>query len=176
MSEEKYRILLKNIDEIVYNVKLKESDPFGGNVQFVSTMVEKISGYQPREFSDNSGLWFSIVHPDDVQVLEESTKKIFSTKKKDTREYRIRHKKSREYLWIEDKVIPQIDDSGKVVGIFGVVRDITERKKMEGVLQESEARFRTLVEASPNGIFESDAEGHCIYVNKQLLDILEVSE
>lgn len=176
MSEEKYHILLKNIDEIVYNVKLKESDPFGGNVQFVSTMVEKISGYQPREFSDNSGLWFSIVHPDDVQVLEESTKKIFSTKKKDTREYRIRHKKSREYLWIEDTVIPQIDDSGKVVGIFGVVRDITERKKMREVLQESEARFRTLVEASPNGIFESDAEGHCIYVNKQACDILEVSE
>jgi len=47
---------------------------------------------------------------------------------------------------------------------------------MRDVLHESEARFRVLVEASPNGIFESDAEGHCIYVNKQLLNILEVSE
>ncbi len=49
--------------------------------------------------------------------------------------------------------------------------DITNCKKAEESLQESEERFRTLAEVSPVGIFRTDAEGHCHYVNERWCEI-----
>ena len=57
--------------------------------------------------------------------------------------------------------------NGKTVGTLGIVRDITERKKAEKALQESEERFRTLMEETPIGICNVDLMGKITYVNKR---------
>jgi PAS domain S-box-containing protein len=54
--------------------------------------------------------------------------------------------------------------------MFSIARDITERKRAEEQLRESEARFRTLSEAAPALIWFDDAEGKCRFVNRQFLD------
>ncbi len=130
-SERKYRMVLENINEVVYKVDITEDNPYEGSVQLVSGRVEDIIGYKPEEFLKNSSLWFSLVHPDDIPGLAESTRKVFMSKRGGIREYRLRHKRTGEYRWIEDMVLPQYNDSGKVIGIFGVARDITERKQIE---------------------------------------------
>jgi len=56
--------------------------------------------------------------------------------------------------------------NGKTVGTLGIVRDITERKKAERALQESEERFRTLMEETPISICNVDLTGKITYVNK----------
>ena len=58
-----------------------------------------------------------------------------------------------------------IRNSEGIVGVSVFVRDITDRKKSENSLRESEERFRTLANAAPVGIFQTDQEGNCIYVN-----------
>jgi len=56
------------------------------------------------------------------------------------------------------------------------IRDITERKRAEDALRESETRFRTLAEVSPTGIFRTDANGDCLYMNQKWCELSGLSE
>lgn len=123
-----YRQILDHVSEIVYQV---EGNPLTGTVVFVSAQVEEILGYRAEEFIQDSNLWFQLLHPEDVRVVVESTQQIIATRAKGIRVYRLRHKGRNEYLWVEDKAVPQVDAQGQVTGIWGVARDITARQRQE---------------------------------------------
>jgi PAS domain S-box-containing protein len=60
---------------------------------------------------------------------------------------------------------------GKITGLVGISRDITELKRAEEALRTSEELFRTLATVSPIGIFRTDAAGRCVYVNPRWSEI-----
>lgn len=64
------------------------------------------------------------------------------------------------------------DTDGAVTGTIGVVRDITERKRMEGALRHSENRFRQVVENAKEWIWEIDADGQYTYASPIVEKIL----
>ena len=55
-------------------------------------------------------------------------------------------------------------ENGQLSAIHGVARDVSEREQLERELQESEARFRHLVQTSPDVIYRCDAEGRFLFV------------
>jgi PAS domain S-box-containing protein len=61
-------------------------------------------------------------------------------------------------LYSSASLNPVRDDSGRVIAVTGIVRDITERKKTEKMLQESEERFRAIFEGANDGILAADAK------------------
>jgi PAS domain S-box-containing protein len=65
---------------------------------------------------------------------------------------------------------PVRDDSGRTIALIGVARDITERKRAEEALQQSETRFRDLVENTSDLIWEWDAQGRYVYCSPALLE------
>jgi len=72
---------------------------------------------------------------------------------------------TKKTLLVEVTSTPFISD-GITIGTLGIVRDITEHKKAEKALQESEERFRTLMEETPISICNVDLTGKITYVNK----------
>ncbi len=69
--------------------------------------------------------------------------------------------------WIETYKTPIVNENGEVTGITGIAMDITERKKMEVMIKDSEARFRSLLQNSSDAITILDRKGNIIYENAE---------
>lgn len=128
-GEELQRLVLNNIKEAVYLVQFPAGKPSEAEVRFVSDRIEALIGYQPYELKEKRGLWFSLLHPDDVPVIMERGALVRD--QSTALEYRLRHKITGEYHWVEDQIALQRDEAGNVIGVYGVVRDITRRKQTE---------------------------------------------
>jgi PAS domain S-box-containing protein len=78
-------------------------------------------------------------------------------------------------IWNQTSKVPLRDSSGKVVGLIGIARDITERKQMEAELRKSEERYRNLVETMKVGLTSIDEKGLLTYANEQFCRMLGYS-
>ncbi|MBI5710901.1 MAG: PAS domain S-box protein [Candidatus Eisenbacteria bacterium] len=157
---DKYLTILDCIDEVVYIVDVPEGDPFKGHVRWVSSRVESILGYRPEEFYADPGLWPRLLHPDDVQALGATTRTILESGTPGLREYRLRHRQTGEYRWIEDRVVPKLE-GGRVVGIHGAARDVTDRKRRE----EACHNLALAVEQTADAVLIAGRDGVIKYVN-----------
>lgn len=114
-------------------------------------------GYTKEEFDANPGLLASIVHPDEWRAAQEE---ILAHLTGRTRyyesEYRVRSK-SGEWVWVRDRGrVVQRDGSGMPMRLAGTHLDVTDHKKAELAMRQSEQRFRMLFENCPISIWESD--------------------
>ncbi len=75
---------------------------------------------------------------------------------------------SGEVTWVSTTKMPQRDPKGKIIGTFGVSRDITERKRTEEALIEEKHLLDTLMDYLPDLIYFKDREGHFTQVNRAL--------
>ena len=72
--------------------------------------------------------------------------------------------------WVVGTYGPHRNAAGEIVGVIGVIRSVTERRRNEQALRESEQRFRRMADAAPVMIWMDDADGMSTYFNKPWLD------
>lgn len=126
-SEERYRTLVENLPDVIYSVSAKNE-----TITSLNKAFEHLTGW-PR--SDWIGKAFlSLVHPEDLPLAFKTFQQALRGKTPPPYELRIRTK-SGGYLVGEFTSSPQIE-GGKIVGEFGIVRDITERKKIEQLKED----------------------------------------
>jgi len=91
------------------------------------------------------------------------------------KEERALHKDTNDYRWHSTSKIPLLDTHGKVTGIVGISRDITEQKLAEDKLRSSEALFRSIWEYSSDGMRLTDQHGIILNVNLSFCAMMGVS-
>jgi PAS domain S-box-containing protein len=131
VSEGKYRLFTEKSNDIIYSM-----DP-SGNFTYVSPQVSRY-GYTPEEII--SGGLSSLILAEDLPKVLEDTHITISTGKSTASIFRVRDK-SGAIVWLEDNDTSVYDSSGKVIAVFGIIRDITERKRAEEALKESNERY-----------------------------------
>lgn len=81
-----------------------------------------------------------------------------------------------EKRWVQTDKVPYRDVDGTVLGVLVFAQDITDRKRAEEALRESEERLRIIVESSPNGIVMVNEEGTIVLVNAALAALFGYEE
>ena len=141
------------------------------NQVFYSAEWKRQIGYRDEEIPNRFEEWQSRVHPDDLEpTLGKIRSFLAQTQGAHQVEFRFRHKDG-SYRWIYTHADVLRDAAGKPVRMLGSHLDITERKQTEAALSESEARFRTLVEQAPEGIF-IQTQRRFAYVNAAMVRLL----
>ncbi len=124
-SEEKFRRLSENAQDIIYRINADQ------RFDYMNPAVEKISGYSQKEIIDR-GLkgYLKLIHESDRELLAKGLKGLWEGKGEREIEYRMKAKNG-IWIWLHDKRIPVYDDNKNLIAIEGIIRDITDLKRME---------------------------------------------
>jgi PAS domain S-box-containing protein len=133
----------------------------------VNDVIVKRSGY-PREWYVGKSL-FDVVRPQERESVREHFKATVRGEQVPPYEFSFQ-KAADEIAWAHISTTA-IREKGQIVGVLGVMLDITKRVKYEQALKESEKNYRTLFEDSRDAIFITDKEGNLTDVNNSFLKL-----
>jgi PAS domain S-box-containing protein len=108
--------------------------------------------------------WTGAVHPEDLNGLAGTWQSVLASGKAGEAEARLRRFDG-EYRWFLFRASPLCDESGNIVKWFGINTDITERKRTEEALRQSEERWRSVFENSAIGVAVTDLNGSFLATN-----------
>ncbi|MBN2586625.1 MAG: PAS domain S-box protein [Candidatus Fermentibacteraceae bacterium] len=140
-----------------------------GITNFINPSGEMVTGYRSGEIVGRS--WWKVFYPGEEYRQVERLFRRFSDEG-DVRDYEMtlttRTGEKRIISW---NSINRLDENNSIAEIIGFGFDVTEKKKAESDLRESEKLFRSVVENAPAGIFLVDTDYRIIYSNDQLCRI-----
>ncbi|HBB31805.1 MAG TPA: hybrid sensor histidine kinase/response regulator [Cyanobacteria bacterium UBA8803] len=100
--------------------------------------LTQILGYSLAESEPTRDWWLALIHPDDLQTLQEQTASTLATGDRCVTEYRVRHKDN-QYRYVQDHALLIRDAQGRLVRVVGSTIDITERQQLYQLEQEARA-------------------------------------
>lgn len=181
-------ILLKDVTERkLYEQALRESDErvrlateatgvgiwelnLSNNRMRWDKQMFRIYGEQPTpDGFVNREVWTQHLMPSD-RVTQRSWDKIMHMQEGRHQEFRIRQGNTNEIRHIRSVKTLRIDEKGRVESIIGTNLDITEIKRTEDILRESERRLRVVIDALPVAIYATDAAGALTHFNQTAVE------
>lgn len=133
-------------------------------------------GYQPQDLVNGVVRYADLIHPDDVNRINAEVEHYFRFGPDDYRqEYRLRDSGG-QWVWVEDRTTLQRDSHGEVVGISGILLDVTAQKAAELAQREQAEMLRLFYELPFIGMAISAPDTrHWLQVNDRLCEILGYS-
>lgn len=171
-SERRYQRLLSATSDYIYSV--------GFNHGVITTThglgCEAVTGYTTSEFANDAYLWYRVIHDEDRAGVMAQINLILNDKIPSTPlEHRIIHKNG-SVRWIRNTTIPHRNHSGQLLGYDGLISDITERKRIEETLHETNVFLDSVVENIPIGVFiKSAADLRFVRINRSEETLLRCS-
>jgi PAS domain S-box-containing protein len=159
-SRDKYQRLVENLDDFIFRYELVPEPKYS----YVSPSVEKITGFSQEDYYNDPLISNKLIHPDDTENVEfDYTNEEEIRKPKIARFYN----KDGSLRWKELRLVPIVNETNVVIAIEGITIDITEQKNMQIKIQESENKYRRLVENLRDVIYrvEHNPEWRLTYIS-----------
>ena len=159
--------LLANLDGMVYRCR----DDQHWTMELISQGCYRLTGYQPDELLMNKSISYeTITDPEDRTLVRDTINEALGAQRPFDIEYRIRHADG-EIRWVWERGVGVKDSLGNLLGIEGIIQDITDRKQAFQALREAERRYRSLFDNAIEGIFRTTPEGQYLDANPALARI-----
>ncbi|MFN7944419.1 MAG: PAS domain S-box protein [Blastocatellia bacterium] len=148
LSEERFRQAADASNALVYEVDLVRGETA------VVYGLGRLLGYDPQTTGTNSEWWHSLIHPEDLPAHLAQLEKNLQRGGAYLSEYRVRHRNG-AWVIVQDNGLV-ITEDGAAIRMVGAVTDITQRKRAEERLRESEERLDLAVSATQLGIWDAN--------------------
>jgi PAS domain S-box-containing protein len=169
-QEERFRDLVQGLDAIVW-----EGDAETRELHFVSQRAQDMLGYPVERWLEDRNFWLEYIDPADRAAVTAASREALARAEDHEYEYRAFTADGRE-IWLRNIVHLVKDDRGRVVRLRGLTVDVTERKRAEDALRESEERLRAIAEATPVPLTIRRArDGALLYMNDEARQVFGAS-
>jgi PAS domain S-box-containing protein len=137
---------------------------------------KEMLGYDEHEIEPHVRAWEALLHPDDKPRAEELRGRLSQGAGTYEGEFRLRHKEG-HYIHVLSRGLPvRTDPAGPVVRIVGTHLDITERKRTEAALRESEERLTLAFEGAQEGVWDWNLETNAVTYSPRWIQMLGYRE
>ncbi|AKQ46029.1 hypothetical protein TH63_10880 [Rufibacter radiotolerans] len=168
-------IKMQESEEFLQALMLKGTDMIAilspeGTYTFASANTERVLGIPKEEFIGKNP--FNLIHPDDHTEVMDCLESVFKGEVVDTKPFRFKSGQG-EWRWLESHVTNCLE----VPSIKGIVvnsRDVTQRRRQEILLQESEQRYKALFDYNPDPVYSLDTAGKFTSVNDTTVKMLQI--
>lgn len=164
LTKESYFALMNNVDGIVWEADAKTFD-----FSFVSKQAERLLGYPVEQWLNEPGFWPNHIHEEDRSWAVDYCMQCTLEKKAHEFEYRMLAADGR-IVWLRDIVTVQIENN-QPVKLTGLMVDITEAKKAEKVIRQSEEKYRSLIQQASEPIIIYSFDGTIHEFNGTACDV-----
>jgi PAS domain S-box-containing protein len=156
-SEKRYRQLIESAHDWIWEIDEQ------GRYVFCSHKVLDLLGYEPEEVLGKTP--FDIMPPDEAARVAALFGSIVEERKPFRDLANTNRHKDGHLVFVETSGVPMLDSNGEYCGYRGMDRDVTERTQAAEALRESEDRYQTLVNLSPDAIVVN-ADGKYVFANE----------
>ena len=139
-----------------------------GNCTYVNARWSEMAGLTFDEAQGDK--WVAALHPEDREAISSRWYSMIRSQGCWEGEYRFQDRQGK-VSWVYGSAAPLTDKRGEIIGYVGANVEITERKRAEEALRESQKRYQTLTEVSPVAVYQTDSLGNCIYANERWLQM-----
>ncbi|MBA4397488.1 MAG: hypothetical protein C0394_08920, partial [Syntrophus sp. (in: bacteria)] len=153
-SEERFRLLIRSLSDMIFVID------GNGQVIYESPSVSRCLGYDPGYFIGKSPLDF--IHPDDVDQAAKDIEEVFSSLNDGLPSIFRCLKADNTWVYLETLGSNHLDQPG-IQGVVVTARDITERKRAEMALRESEQRWQFALEGAGDGVWDWNAQTNEVF-------------
>ncbi len=161
-SEERYRTVIEEIDEGYYEVDLS------GNFTFVNDSMIRQLQYSREELIGMN--YRAYIPREEVEGVYKAFNRAYRTGEI-IKWYPVTNiRKDGTSIFAEDSTSCRRNKEGRIIGFRGISRDITERKRAEEELRESEKKYRDLYDFLPTPVYEMDFEANITSVNRAVYE------
>ena len=149
--------IVSNVPGIVWE-SLIDPETKQRKTTFISDHLRKMLGYTPEEWLTSPGLGLKIMPAEDREEATRVSEAVIATGKAGSTQFRW-HARDGRTVWAENYLSPIFDGGEKIVGLRGVTLDITERKRSEEALRQTEEKDRAILRAIPDLMFLQTRDG-----------------
>lgn len=174
-SEARFRELAETVTEgfFVFETRTAQYSYVNPACVAITGFPKTPSGEEP-DYSRGMAHWLNSIHPDDHSRIEQALQAERQGQNFDE-EYRF-IRPDGEVRWLHSKAYPIQNQAGEIVRIVGTVEDISDRKKTEAALRESEELFRRAFDDAPIGISLVTPNGQFLKANAYYCNMLGYTE